>query len=157
MTTLTTVNFSKGPKIRVTLDFGDFQFKKASLSFSSCFECYIEGHAQKKDRDRLLAFLENYGKENPCSIELNLEHLSLFRKKALSCLQKVPFGEVLTYGELADKIGHPKAARAIGSACHDNPYPIFIPCHRVIASGKRLGGFATGLRMKKLLLDFEKG
>lgn len=154
MTPHTTVN--QGPKIRVKLVFEALQFKKASLSFSDRFECCIEGRAQKEDLDQLLAFLESYGHKNPSVIELNLEHLSVFRKKALSRLQQLPFGEVLTYGELADKIGHPKAARAIGTACHYNPYPLFIPCHRVIASGKRLGGFAMDLRMKKLLLDFEK-
>ncbi len=61
----------------------------------------------------------------------------------------------MTYGELAANIGQPKAARAIGMACHHNPYPLFIPCHRVIASGKRLGGFAYDLKMKQLLLNFE--
>lgn len=149
------ISFSKGPKIRVTLEFEHLQFKRSSLCFSHRFECCIENHAQKKEREQLLAFLEDYGKGQPSSIELNLGHLSAFRKKALSTLQKVAFGETLTYGELADKIGHPKAARAIGTACHYNPYPLFIPCHRVIASGKRLGGFATDLNIKKLLLDYE--
>jgi O-6-methylguanine DNA methyltransferase len=150
------IKLSKDPKVRITLEFEAFQFKRASLSFADCFECCIQGNSEKKNRDPLLRFLESYSKKNPLSIELNLEHLSPFRKKAFDCLQKIPFGEVLTYGKLSDKIGHPRAARAIGTACHHNLYPLFIPCHRVIASGKRLGGFATDLRMKKELLDFEE-
>jgi methylated-DNA-[protein]-cysteine S-methyltransferase len=150
------IRFSAGPKIHIALEFETLQLKKASLSFSSCFECSIQGAVEKELREQLLTFLENYGKKNPSLLKLNLEPLSPFREKALSHLQKVPFGEVVTYGELAAKIGQPKAARAIGMACHYNPYPLFIPCHRVIASGKRLGGFAYDLKMKQLLLDFER-
>ncbi len=149
------INFPEGPTIRVTLEFEERLFKSTSLCFSSHFECCIEGDAKEKDRDLLLAFLESYGRKKPLHVELNLEHLSPFRKKTLNYLQKVPFGEVLTYGELADKIGYPRAARAIGTACHFNPYPLFIPCHRVIGRGKRLGGFAIDLRIKKELLEFE--
>lgn len=148
--------FLKGPPICVTLEFETLQLKRASLSFSDRFECCVEGNPGEELSHHLLTFLENYGKKNPSLVELSLEHLSPFRKKALSCLQKVVFGEVLTYGELAARIDQPKAARAIGTACHYNPYPLFIPCHRVIASGKRLGGFAYDLKMKRLLLDFEE-
>jgi O-6-methylguanine DNA methyltransferase len=79
-----------------------------------------------------------------------------FRQKVLQELQKVPFGKTLTYGQLASKSGHPNAARAVGSACHINPFPLFIPCHRVIASGGHIGGFAYDIELKKLLLDFER-
>jgi methylated-DNA-[protein]-cysteine S-methyltransferase len=149
------IRFSKGPKVCIALEFEAVQFKKASLAFSNRFECSIQGDVEKELRERLLTFLENYGKKNPSPLELSVEHLSPFRKKALGHLQQVPFGEVVTYGELAANIGQPKAARAIGMACHHNPYPLFIPCHRVIASGKRLGGFAYDLKMKQLLLNFE--
>jgi O-6-methylguanine DNA methyltransferase len=150
------VYFSEGPKIRVTLEFEERLFKRASLCLSKGFACYIQGDTEKKDREQLLAFLESYGRKQPLPVALHLEHLSPFRKKALSYLQKTPFGEVLTYGELADKIGYPRAARAIGAACHFNPYPLFIPCHRVIAS-RALGGFALDLGIKKELLAFESG
>ncbi len=146
--------FSQGPKIQVTLEFESGKFKRASLCLAKRFECCVVGNGQI---DPLLAFLESYGQKKPIPIELDLEPLSSFRKKALISLQKVPFGEVLTYGELAANIGHPNAARAIGSACHHNPYPLFIPCHRVIASGNRLGGFAMDLRIKSELLRFEEG
>lgn len=145
--------FSKGPKITVTLQFEAQRFKSASLSFSEKFQCELIGDADCKDQ--LLTFLEHYGKKAPFPIELSLEGISPFRQKVLTVLQEVPFGEILTYGELAAAAGNPRAARAVGSACHINPYPIFIPCHRVVASGGRMGGFAYDIEMKKRLLDFE--
>ncbi len=144
-----------GPKVRVTLQFENLQFKSAFLSFSDRFECCIEGKPDEKIKESLLDFLDNYAKKNPSKIDVYLDFLTPFRKKALRCLQEVPFGEAISYGELAVKIGHPRAARAVGTACHFNPFPIIIPCHRVIAAGGRLGGFALDLKMKKRLLEFE--
>lgn len=149
------ITFSKGPKIAVTLQFESHRFKNASLSFASKFQCSFLGDADPKWKDQLLSFLEHYGEKTSFPIELPLNDLPPFRLKVLSLLQKVPFGEVLTYGELATAADHPRAARAVGTACHFNPYPLFIPCHRVVASGHRMGGFAYDIKMKKLLLDFE--
>jgi methylated-DNA-[protein]-cysteine S-methyltransferase len=60
-----------------------------------------------------------------------------------------------TYGEIAEAIGSPGAARAVGSACGANPLPLFIPCHRAVAAGGKLGGFSGGLGIKKKLLAWE--
>lgn len=108
-----------------------------------------------KRKEELLLFLENYGKKDPIKIALSLDGLTPFRQKVLTRLQEVAFGEILTYGELASAAGFPQAARAVGTACHINPFPLFIPCHRVVASGGRIGGFAYDIEMKKRLLDFE--
>lgn len=70
-------------------------------------------------------------------------------------LQKIEWGKTATYGEIAKKLGNSKLARAVGAACGANPIPIFIPCHRVIASNGSLGGFSAGLKWKKLLLEIE--
>jgi methylated-DNA-[protein]-cysteine S-methyltransferase len=70
-------------------------------------------------------------------------------------LLRIPYGERITYGELAFRIGRPRAARAVGQALAENPLPILIPCHRVV--GKRgLGGFGPGLGWKKRLLELEQ-
>lgn len=148
--------FKHGPKVRVVLEFEALQFKGASLSFSGKFEGQIQGEADHRQADLLMSFLQSYSEKRPFPIELNLDHLSGFRKKALKELQKVPFGDVVTYGQLAAKIDAPKASRAIGMACHHNPYPILIPCHRVVAAGNKLGGFACDSRIKQMLLDFER-
>jgi len=145
----------QGPQIRVSLHFERKRFKSSSLSFANHFECCIEGEADELLEKNLLDFLVKYGKRKPAKIDLDLGFLTPFRQKALHHLQGIPFGEVVSYGELADLIGHERAARAVGTACHFNPYPLFIPCHRVIAAGGRLGGFAQEPKMKRLLLDFE--
>lgn len=79
-----------------------------------------------------------------------------FQLEVWSALQRIPFGETYTYGELAKMIGRPKAARALGSANGKNPLSIVIPCHRVIGASGKLTGFAGGLSVKSFLLDLEK-
>lgn len=78
-----------------------------------------------------------------------------FTGRALDALARVPWGTVVTYGQLAAAAGNPRAARAAGRACHDNPAPIFIPCHRVLGANGRLTGFSSGLEHKKALLALE--
>jgi len=70
-------------------------------------------------------------------------------------LQKIPYGETISYGQLARRIGSPDAARAVGLANGSNPIPIIIPCHRVIGSNGHLTGFGGGLPVKKKLLALE--
>ena len=70
-------------------------------------------------------------------------------------LQRIPYGETRTYGELARGIGNKGASRAVGAANHHNPIPIVIPCHRVVASGGRLGGFGGGVELKRRMLELE--
>ena len=69
--------------------------------------------------------------------------------------RQVHFGEVVTYGQLADKVGHPKASRAVGSAMATNPVPIVVPCHRVLQSGGKVGNYGGGPEMKRKLLTLE--
>ena len=77
-----------------------------------------------------------------------------FRSKVYQEMQKISYGKSVTYSELADKIGHPKAFRAVGTACGKNPLPLIIPCHRVKAKSG-LGGFTGGLDIKRFLLNLE--
>lgn len=81
---------------------------------------------------------------------------TVFMKKVWSALCEIPYGKTATYGEIAEKVGVPKGARAVGLANNRNPIPIFIPCHRVIGADGSLTGYAGGLEMKKRLLDLEK-
>lgn len=78
-----------------------------------------------------------------------------FQKAAWAALQRIPFGETRSYGEIARDLGAPKACRAVGMANHHNPIPIVIPCHRVIGSTGRLVGYAGGLGIKRFLLELE--
>jgi methylated-DNA-[protein]-cysteine S-methyltransferase len=78
-----------------------------------------------------------------------------FQKEVWTALRAVPFGATVSYGDLANKIGRPKASRAVGAANHANPLPIVVPCHRVIGSDRSLTGFGGGLETKQTLLAFE--
>ena len=82
--------------------------------------------------------------------------MTLFEKKVYKAVLGIPLGQVRTYQWVAKRIGYPKAARAVGNALNKNPWPVVIPCHRVVASGGRLGGFSRGLEKKKKLLMLEK-
>ena len=81
-----------------------------------------------------------------------------FQIKVWKELSKIPFGETRTYKEVAEAIGHPKSSRAVANACAKNPYPIKIPCHRVIRSDGGLGGYSGlgGVKKKQQLLINEK-
>ena len=80
-----------------------------------------------------------------------------FQKMVWTELKKIPFGETRTYQEIAIAIGKPKAARAVANACGKNPYPIIIPCHRVVRSDGTIGGFTGdgGIEKKRQLLRQE--
>jgi O-6-methylguanine DNA methyltransferase len=78
-----------------------------------------------------------------------------FQQMVWNELKLIRPGAVLSYGEIARRIGHPQALRAVGSACGANPLPIIVPCHRVVGSGGRLGGFGGGVELKKRLLVAE--
>lgn len=79
-----------------------------------------------------------------------------FQMQVWSALRTIPYGETITYAELAEQIGRPKAVRAVGSANGKNPLPIFFPCHRVIGKNGDLTGYTGGLYIKKILLDIER-
>jgi methylated-DNA-[protein]-cysteine S-methyltransferase len=80
---------------------------------------------------------------------------SEFSQRVWCAVQEIPYGETMTYGELARRIGKPNALRAVGTANGRNPLPLVIPCHRVVAAGGKLGGYGGGLRLKRKLLDLE--
>lgn len=77
-----------------------------------------------------------------------------FHKKVWDVLKSIPYGSTLTYAQIAERVGSPKAARAVGNACACNPVVIVVPCHRVLARGG-LGGFGGGLDAKRWLLRHE--
>lgn len=78
-----------------------------------------------------------------------------FQKRVWTELQEIPFGETISYGELASRIGNPSASRAVGLANGKNPVSIVVPCHRVIGSNGTLTGYGGGLPVKQALLRFE--
>jgi methylated-DNA-[protein]-cysteine S-methyltransferase len=104
--------------------------------------------------------IEEYfaGRRQEFELPLDFSDLPPFTRRVLSVLRKTPFGATTTYGELAARVGNPRAARAVGMAMAANPLPIVIPCHRVTAANGRLGGYSGGggVRTKDWLLAFEQ-
>ncbi len=94
-------------------------------------------------------------KENANLSFLNLSQLTDFSAQVLKQTCKIPRGKVATYSGLAARLGAPRAARAVGTALANNPFPLIVPCHRVVRADRSLGGFGGGLKMKKELLHRE--
>jgi methylated-DNA-[protein]-cysteine S-methyltransferase len=103
--------------------------------------------------------LSTYLQGSPLAWEgaLDVRGLPEFALQVYERAREIPFGQVTTYGEIARRIGKPRAVRAVGTALHRNPFPIVVPCHRVIQEGGKLGGFACGIAMKRRLLALESG
>lgn len=78
-----------------------------------------------------------------------------FQRAVWQAMQRIPYGQTLTYQQLASNIGHARASRAVANACGANPLPIIIPCHRVVASNGELGGYSSGVDKKIWLLKHE--
>lgn len=79
-----------------------------------------------------------------------------FAKKVYKAVLTIPVGEARTYKWIAKKIGCPKSCRAVGQVLKNNPYPLIIPCHRVVESNGKLGGYIWGKSSKKAILDLER-
>ncbi len=97
------------------------------------------------------------GERKEFDVEIDIDRMTPFQQKILRELQAIPYGEVRTYKQLAEAIGNPKAARAVGGACNRNPIHLIIPCHRIIGANGALTGYAAGLEIKRQLLDLEGG
>ena len=100
------------------------------------------------------------GTRHDLELDIDLDGIEGFRRGAVETLaREVPWGETVTYGELAALAGRPRAARAAGSAMRHNPIPFVIPCHRVVAAGHRIGGYGGGgtesIALKRALLARE--
>ena len=80
-----------------------------------------------------------------------------FEREVWRALEEIPYGETVSYGEIARRVGQPTAARAVGTANGRNPIAVIVPCHRVIGADGSLTGYGGGLERKRLLLELERG
>lgn len=107
--------------------------------------------------DRAIRELDEYFRGARMEFTVPLDRAGTgFRAQAQAALLDIGYGETATYGEIAARLGNPRAVRAVGSACATNPLPIIVPCHRVVRSDGSLGNYAGGTAMKRFLLDFER-
>ncbi|MEM7409536.1 MAG: methylated-DNA--[protein]-cysteine S-methyltransferase [Myxococcota bacterium] len=101
---------------------------------------------------QLIEYLE--GKRKRFEVPLDLRGTA-FQLEVWSALREIPFGDKITYADLAQRVGRPKAVRAVGAANGANPVSLIVPCHRVVNTGGKLGGYAGGLDVKAKLLALE--
>lgn len=114
----------------------------------------VEGFAPNRQAARqVIEYLE--GKRTTFDLELDPRGTD-FQLRVWEALREIPFGETRSYAEVAARVGAPRAVRAVGTANGANPLSLVIPCHRVIASGGKLGGYGGGLELKARLLAMER-
>lgn len=109
-------------------------------------------------QDRIIAYFEGKTADFNTDTPVFLQNLPSFTRSVLSACRKIPFGQTSTYSALASAIGRPKAVRAVANALARNPLPLIIPCHRVVRSDGKIGGFSapSGVKIKKRMLILEK-
>jgi len=106
---------------------------------------------------RAVSQLDAYfgGRRRAFDVAVDWRLATPFQRRVLTATRRVPAGRVVSYGDIAQRIGQPAASRAVGQALGRNPLPILIPCHRVLAGGGGLGGYTGGLDIKRKLLGIE--
>jgi len=97
------------------------------------------------------------GSAIPSTLPLDLSSGTEFQRRVWDATRRVPWGEMVSYTDIARGAGTPRAVRAVGNALGSNPVPIVVPCHRVIHGGGTIGGFTSGLPWKRYLLSLERG
>jgi AraC family transcriptional regulator of adaptative response/methylated-DNA-[protein]-cysteine methyltransferase len=125
----------------------------ALRDLKACFPSAVYHQAEDKyQKDALLIFQKNGGQTDPIKLHLRGTR---FQIKVWESLLKIPTGALSTYGDIAKKIGNPKAARAVGTAIGANPIAFLIPCHRVIQSNGKFGGYMWGAEKKMAIIGWE--
>jgi len=103
----------------------------------------------------LLAYFQGRATEFRTPVDLDVEGTA-FQRRVWRHLLEIPYGELVSYGDVAEAVGSRKAVRAVGQAVGANPVPVIVPCHRVVGSDGRLTGFGCGLPVKIQLLELEE-
>jgi methylated-DNA-[protein]-cysteine S-methyltransferase len=149
------IEIAKEPKIRLIVLANDQKIIKSDLIEAKTFQLQWLGPTLLlKDT---IDWLNNYLlKKELFDLPLEYQYLSDFSLNVFEALKTIQIGSITYYCQLAKMIDNTKAARAIGNCLKNNPFPLFIPCHRVILKNGSLGGFAYGYELKSTLLLFEK-
>lgn len=140
--------------VRVAFEYEGFEAVVEQLSTR------LRTHARQDARrlDDVSHELDRYFAGTLRAFTVPVDHAlsSGFRREVLRRLPQIPYGSSASYQEVAEQVGSPRAARAVGSACATNPVPIIVPCHRVLRSDGTLGGYSGGLDVKRFLLALEQ-
>lgn len=142
----------------------DKGINKITLPRTSAAEvraCLNTGNGYVQDKSEFIKLKEDIacflrGEEVVFDVVLDMSFATEFRKKVWEAAMEIPYGCTISYSELAMRLGEPNSTRAVGSALGANPFPMVIPCHRVIAKNGALGGYSGGIELKAQLLTLEK-
>lgn len=144
--------------INVTFFVENAQIIRILIEESSTYLWSISGQSPpvltKKIENWMEAYFSKTDALSHVNIPLSWEKISPFMKKVLETVAKISSGNTATYGEIAEMIGSPRAYRAVANCCRLNPFPLLVPCHRVVAK-TGIGGYAYGLSLKQMLLQHE--
>lgn len=148
--------FDKGPKILLHLISSEDGKTKIHLSKSELFTVRLAVRSKNPFHDSLLDWLYAYSEKAKLPpLTFPRQNLPPFTSQVLEIIESIPFGRTLSYGEIAEKAGSPRACRAVGSICRFNAWPLFIPCHRVLHKTEKVGKYAFGPSIKQSILEFE--
>lgn len=154
----TTTHYLSSPLGTLEVEQGRFGIRKISFSRRAMDKICHRG-AENPTCKNLQTWFKNYfDHRDPSSFPwefLDLNGCTDFQKSVWKELWRIPFGKVESYQSIAQKVGIPKAGRAVGQANGQNPFPVVIPCHRVIAAHGTMGGYSAGLSIKEFLLSHE--
>jgi len=142
-----------GPPIHAQFILQDSKICRIRIALAKEFSCSIDGEGLEEEICDWMGAYAKWQKGPP--LPLTFSSLTPFTRKGLKAIDSIEIGDVASYGEIASRAGCAKGARAIGNVCNKNPYPLVIPCHRVIQGDGSIGGFAYNLRIKKILLAHE--
>jgi methylated-DNA-[protein]-cysteine S-methyltransferase len=114
-------------------------------------------YEEKPEVSKLQIDIRRYfdGGEVTWDIELDLVGITDFKRRVYDRVARIPYGKMSTYGEIANDVGCHGGARAVGQAMASNRFPLVVPCHRVISGNRKIGGFSSGLDLKRYLLRLE--
>ncbi|MHC4558655.1 MAG: methylated-DNA--[protein]-cysteine S-methyltransferase [Planctomycetota bacterium] len=131
--------------------------KIESRLLKNLLDAQFDGTFFKTLQKQIAAYFEGSCVNFSLDIPVVLDGLGVFSRKVLTTCRKIEFGQRTTYSGLAKKMGQPAASRAVGNALAKNPLPLIIPCHRVVRSDGKLGGFSapSGISIKKKMLTLE--
>ncbi|MBI2376336.1 MAG: methylated-DNA--[protein]-cysteine S-methyltransferase [Deltaproteobacteria bacterium] len=135
---------------------GDFRIWVTSQGVARIVRSDAPINATSPSAERAARELEELVAGNRASLELPIDaHGTEFEQRVWAALAEIPRGRTESYSSIAERIGRPGAARAVGAACRKNPVPIVVPCHRVVGKSGALTGYALGLSAKEWLLEVE--
>jgi methylated-DNA-[protein]-cysteine S-methyltransferase len=147
-----------GTYFTVPFEMGNVIVHTSEEGIVNAIDFDLEGlHKERRTTSKLGTDINRYFKGNEVTwdLELDLEGLTDFMRRVYDRVARIPYGQTSTYGEIAIEVGCAGGARAVGQTMAGNRFPLVVPCHRVIAANRAIGGFSSGIDLKSYLLRLE--